>query len=72
MVVLDFTIDNNDLKALFAACGDSVKRGISWKAWVDEQECAYEEYSGRQTNLKRFRYSYSQWINAQTVHLTSY
>jgi hypothetical protein len=69
--MIDYTIDTDDLKALFAACGNSIPRGTNFKAWCNETKVQYKRYVQLKGKMEQFPYTYSQWINRQTIALTS-
>jgi len=69
MKELNLKIDQDDLKALFIACGNSVKN-CSFQDWVRNTEVGYESYFERQVRLKQAHLSFSQWVNGQIISLT--
>lgn len=70
MKTLDFTIDQDDLKALFICTRDSHKRGVTFQNWKNNCEANYEQYFERQLQLDQTPKTFSQWINGQVVSLT--
>jgi len=63
---IDMKIESEDLKALFLAVRFSLK-GQSLKNFCTDCEKSYKEYYKKRDNPK----SYSQWINGQTIAMTS-
>ena len=59
---IDFTIDANDLKALYFACKGAYK---DYDYFVKDCKESYTEYLRHRTTPKTF----SEWINAQTIAL---
>ena len=67
---INFDIQQDDLKALFIACG-GCRRKQSFNMWVHNTEANYEEYFLKFTELKREVKTFSEWVNGQTVAMTT-
>jgi len=72
-LTLDYTIDQDDLKVLFVHTREAYPR-VGFNQWVEIAKADYARYHKRNTdNPERYGTpkTFSQWVNGQTIALTS-
>ena len=65
MKTLNFTIDINDLKALFLHTKNAYGK-ITFNQWTQQTKNAYSSFAKDKESVKTF----SQWVNGQIIALT--
>lgn len=69
---VDFTVDSDDLKALYLQTRDCMKKGITLQQFINNCEADYEQYFERKIQLNEDAKTFSQWINGQIIALTGW